>query len=109
MSKEHGNGCNVLGRYCWTHKVKTEAGIPGWTRPLKGPGTGYGAWDSNEYGGYTHVITWKNGDQESRRGINKEGIKNGCFVCHKNCANPVSFGVTGKYDGYSTRNKANLT
>lgn len=102
--KQEHKGCNILGRYCWTHKVKTEAGIPGWTRPLKGPATGYGLWDSNETGGYTQVITWKNGDRETRRGINS-----GCFVCGRNCSHPVSQGVTNNHDGYYSINKTSLS
>ncbi len=105
--KEHKTH-KVLGRWCWTCQVKTQAGIPGWTRPLKGPGTGYGIWDSNESGGYTQIITWKNGDQETRRGINKEGLKAGCSLCHKHCSNPVSAGVTSNYDGYYMISKANI-
>lgn len=102
IKSEHKK-CNVLGRYCWDHKVKTEAGIPGWTRPLKGPGVGYSIWESNEVTGlgYTETITWLNGDRDTRRNLYKT-----CFVCNKHCANPVSEGVTNNSDGYYQINKS---
>ena len=103
IKSEHKK-CNVLGRYCWDHKVKTEAGIPGWARPLRGGGAGYGLWDSNESGGYTNTITWKNGDRETRRNINQ-----GCFVCNRHCSYPVSPGVTNNYDGYYQINKVSIS
>lgn len=95
---------NILGRYCWTCRLRTEIGIPGWPKAHKGNGVSYKLWDSNEAGGYATAVTWKNGDQETKRALYK-----GCFVCGKHCSYPVSDGVTNNYDGYYQISKSRLS
>ncbi len=95
IAKEHKN-CLVLGRYCWTHKVKTEAGIPGWGRPSKGPGVGYSLYARNEVTGegYAEAVIWANGDSHRRKDQTE------CSLCGKNCGNPVERGFLANRDKY---------
>lgn len=90
IHKQH----NVLGAYCWTCQKKTEAGVPGWSRPSRGPIVSYSPWVSLDGLGTTEAIVWANGDVERHR----DGSL--CSLCDKHCANPVSRGVTNAHDGY---------
>ena len=95
----HDKACNVLGRYCWTHKEITEAGIPGWPRTGSGNEyTRYSPWASNADGGVTEAIIWANGDTHSGRGFNQGGRQ--CSICQLNCLYPVEPGISNHSDNY---------
>ena len=92
----------VLGRYCWTCGVKTQAGVPGWPPALRGPMVHYGLWDSFEGKGATESIVWANGDETRKR----DGSL--CSVCELNCAYPVERTASNKGDSYREINKSML-
>ena len=83
-------GCNVLGEYCWTCKVSTEAGVPGWRKTSRSDinaftklhhrspwgGCVYNSFDQAiGYYGFTEAIVWANGDTETP----KDSYK--CMIC----------------------------
>lgn len=86
----------VLGRYCWTCRIKTELGIPGWPKGHKGEFTRYDVWDINELTGIgaTESIVWANGDSMRPKDQTQ------CSLCDKHCKYPVSRQVTEKGDNY---------
>jgi hypothetical protein len=95
----------VLGRYCWDCKTKALIGVPGWTRPLKGPYTHYSPWDRNSVtgAGYTTSIVWANGDNEIRHHMYEV-----CTLCNKHCKYPVYGDTSNTGDRYKEIRKAML-
>lgn len=93
--KEHKK-CHVLGKWCWDHQAKTESGVPGWTRPSKGPGVGYSLWAKNDMTGegYAEAVIWANGDVHRRKDQTE------CAVCGVHCQNPVERGFMERRDKY---------
>lgn len=91
---KHDPTHNILGRYCWTCNLKTEAGVPGWTPNAVGT-VRYSPWAIKDGRGVTEGIVWANSDVVRPR---DQSI---CSVCGLNCANPVERGVTGTTDGYN--------
>lgn len=85
----HDEKCDVLGRYCWTHKMQTEAGIPGWPVTAKTEEfVRHSPWDSKDSVGFTESILWANGDTETP----KDNYT--CILCANNvCPRPVLRGV----------------
>lgn len=69
----HDRKCNVLGRYCWTHRAAVESGIPGWgKKPHSDNFVRRSPWTQD-----TEQIIWANGDTEDP----KRGYQ--CGMCHK--------------------------
>src|SRR5690349_8923401 len=91
----HDKTCNILGRYCWTHRVKTDTGIPYWPIAHHGEYTHYSPWARNEVTGqgYTESIIWANGDIDARRTMYQP-----CSMCNRRCTHPVR--IDDKGDNY---------
>lgn len=103
----HDKTCNILGRYCWTHKLNTQPGIPGWPKAMKASEHGNGSLapkeafrhpsskyiGTNPYEQLTSVV-WLNGDANSSNDTRP------CAVCEKHCEHPVERSFTNQYDGY---------
>ena len=102
----HDTQCNILGRYCWTHRIKVDNGIPYWPKSHKGEFTRYGLWDRNEVTGVgnTESIVWANGDSERRQNQNEP-----CAMCSKHCKYPVNRGITDQGDTYREIYKSMLS
>jgi hypothetical protein len=88
---------NVLGRYCWDCKTKTDTGIPYWPIAHQGEYTHYSPWAKSDITGqgYTESIIWANGDSDRRQNQNEP-----CAMCNKHCGHPVSKDVTDRGDNY---------
>lgn len=95
MTNEH-KAHNVLGRYCWTCKVKTEVGIPGWPIAHNGDYTHYSPWAANQSGGATTCVIWANGDVSRGKDMSL------CDDCEKLCGNPVEQSFTWGRDPYNS-------
>lgn len=110
--KTEFKGHNILGRYCWTCRKPTEAGIPGWTRSSRsdhfadtrntepkemrtnmqnpkyiGP---------NPYNNLTSIV-WANGD--TARGKDQTQ----CRDCEKHCGKPVDRAFDWGVDPYNSQ------
>lgn len=94
--KEHKTH-NILGKYCWTCKTKTEAGLPGWPKAHRGDSTRYSVWAKNDITGEgcTNTIIWANGDADQKRDTDQP-----CSVCSKHCAHPVKEGFKNRRGQY---------
>lgn len=105
---------NVLGKYCWTCKAKTAAGVPGWPR---GTHSDYFSTSGNvlsteqnqnskyighnPYSNLTSVV-WANGDRAG--GAERPQCKD----CGRHCGKPVEFSFEWGRDPYSEIYKALL-
>jgi hypothetical protein len=90
----------ILGGYCFTCKLRTRSGLPGWPKSNRGHSVGRSVWASNEHGGHCRGIVWANGDETKREKT--------CALCGKYCGNPVEDSFLSGKDSYKEVVKSSL-
>lgn len=102
---------NILGRYCWTCQLKTEAGLPGWPKSSISGGVRRSPWGGAVYDksgaqigyfGATEAIIWANGDSCRSRD------QRVCAIDATYCPNPVELEFMTCCDPYRSVNSSSI-